>query len=87
MDPGPRAIPLTGLRVVVDDEVVEDPLVAVEAVVRELALVPEYETLGVLPRPVLRTTLPRVVPRVVRVAVACARFLCSSSAFRAAASR
>lgn len=35
--PDPRAIPLTGLRVVV----VLDPLVAVEVVVRELPLVPE----------------------------------------------
>jgi len=82
--PLPR-FPLIGRRVVMVDPVV-DPRVA--AVLAALELLPEYETLGVLPRPVLRTRprVPVVVPRVLLV-VGCARFLASSSAFRAAASR
>lgn len=67
----PRAIPLTGLRVV---EVVDGLDVEDEVVLVVLELVPEYEVLGVLPRP-LRTTRPRVVvPRVVREPAASALF-------------
>ena len=83
--PLPR-FPLIGRRVVMVGPVV-DPRVAA-AVLDALEPVLEYETLGVLPKPVLRTR-PRlvvVVPRVLLV-VGCARFLASSSALRVAASR
>lgn len=67
----PRAIPLIGRRVVV----VDAPRVAPVRLVL---------TLGVLPKPVLRT-VPRLVPRA--PLVLSARRCASSSAFRAAASR
>lgn len=85
--PLPR-FPLIGLRVEVV-AVVVDPRVA--AVVLEALA---EGTLEVLVKPVLRTrprevalVVPRVVPRALLVVGGCARFLASSSAFRAAASR
>lgn len=81
--PLPR-FPLIGRRV---DEVAEVVVPRVAVAVFEA---PVEETLGVLPRPLLRTRprVPAVVPRVLLVVVVdCARLLASSSAFRAAASR
>lgn len=82
--PLPR-FPLIGLRVELVAEVV-DPRVAAVVVVLEAL---EEDTLGVLARPVLRARprVPVVPPRALLVVGGCARFLASSSAFRAAASR
>lgn len=78
----PRAIPLTGRRV----DAAEAGRAVLVVLVEEVLL--EVDTLGVLPNPPPRTTLPLVVPRPRPVAVvAAARAFSSCSAFRAAASR
>lgn len=80
--PDPRAIPLTGLRVVVDDDGLAPDIA--DVVLVPLALAPELEILGVRPSPLF--TRPLETTRVPLEPVISVRFRSSSSAFRVAAS-